>query len=194
MVHRSGLAGEELITKSSVFLKGNFNGCTDAACNLMLHEGRCLRQRLMDGMMTRNRNASAARLSSSRCVELRDVYHKSEVDATDPFLAHDGTGGPRDSWRLLPWPSPNTKMRNKAPLAAWLNSVTAVTNRSYCGLSRHMTGVRASVSPSSMNLALGFLRFVSKLGMKLLFPETWKRGLREWADETFWCSLTNMKR
>ena len=63
-------AWQELKNKSSVLLKEEFNWWSDAACSLMLHDGRSLRQRLMDDMSTRDRNASVARLSSSHCMDL----------------------------------------------------------------------------------------------------------------------------
>ena len=79
--------------------------------------------------------------------------------------------------------SPNTTMRSKSLRTAWLNSVAAVSNKPHGGLNRHIIGVRASVSLFFMNLAQDFLRFVSKLDLKLQFPELLQSGL---VSQTWW--------
>ena len=152
-------------------LKEHFNGWSDTACNLRLHEVRSLRRRLLDDVKTRNRNAGAVTLSSFYCMELRAVYHNSEVDATNLFLAIDETVEEQGTTHSL---APECDSSDPQVV--------------FC-LCRHMIGVRASVSPSSTNMALDFLRIASKLGFSLLLPQIWERGIREWVC---W-SLANIK-
>ena len=176
-------------------LKEHFPGWPRGQVDLVLVNGQSLRQRLTADIHARNAKQNQQRPGSSYWSEIRALYGTVSTTSLDyPFAVEDASTEVSQELidALKAAKNPNTTVRSKAPLTALFGSVTALSQREFCGISRHMVTVRPSVSDSSLQLCLDFLRMIARLHLQDLYSRVWLDGLRSFADQVLIVALAGL--